>query len=105
MGKRLPHTPRSRIKSALRQLSLRSRERAAVMKRDKNTCQICGVKGSVAKGREVKIEVHHKNGVEWEELIDFVYKKLLVNPKYMQCVCKECHKGGHDGNMEEDKRA
>jgi len=48
-------TPASRVKAALRQLSLRSRERAAVIKRDSNTCQVCGKKGSRAKGREIKI--------------------------------------------------
>lgn len=91
MPKRLPYTPRSRVRSALRQLFLRSRERAAVVKRDKNTCQACGVKGSVAKGREVKIEVHHKQNIDWEELINLVYERLLVNPEGMICLCKDCH--------------
>ena len=74
-------TPPSRIKAALRQLSLRSRERAAVIKRDSNTCQVCGKKGSKAKGREIKTCVHHKNGIKWDKIIKFIYKELLVSPK------------------------
>ena len=92
MGKRLPYTPRSRIRSALRQLFLRSRERAAAMKRDGYTCQGCGVKQSRAKDREVYVEVHHKEGVEnWEALFDAVYKYLLCDPRGMETLCKKCH--------------
>ena len=96
MGKRLPHTPRSRIKSALRQLSLRSRERAATVKRDKNTCVKCGAKGSVAKGKEVKTTVHHKNGIKWDRIIEFIYKELLVPPEQQEVQCKDCHDKYHD---------
>jgi hypothetical protein len=32
MGKKLPYTPRSKVRAALRQLWLRSRERAAALK-------------------------------------------------------------------------
>lgn len=91
MGKKLPTTPRSRVRSALRALWLRSRERSAAVKRESNTCQRCGRKGSVAKGREVKIEVHHKHGIEWEWLIDKVYEKLLCDPQFLEVLCKECH--------------
>lgn len=95
MGKRLPHTPNSRIKAALRQLSLRSRERAATIKRDHNTCQECGAKGSVAKGKEVKTTVHHINGIKWDKIIEFIRKELLVNPDKMEVLCEDCHKKGH----------
>lgn len=91
MGKRLPHTPRSRIKSALRQLWLRSRERAAAIKREKNTCQRCHAKGSVAKGREVKIEVHHIDGIEWSEIVDLIMDRLLPDPSKLEVLCKKCH--------------
>jgi hypothetical protein len=91
MGKRLPYTPQSRIRSALRQLFLRSRERAAVIKREHNTCQTCGAKGSKAKGREVDIEVHHIDGIRWDEIIEYIRKYLLVSPDKMQAQCKECH--------------
>ena len=60
MGKRLLITPNSKIKASLRQLFLRSRERAAAIKRDGYTCQVCGAKQSRAQGREVYVEVHHK---------------------------------------------
>ena len=93
MGKKLPYTPNSRIKSALRQLWLRSRERAAAIKRDEYRCQRCGGKQSKAKGREFKVEVHHKEGVEnWQELYNSIRKNLLVDPEHLETLCKECHK-------------
>ncbi len=98
MGKKLPHTPRSRIKAALRQLSLRSRERAATMKRDNNSCVKCGVKQSKAKGREVKVVVHHKHGIKWDKIIDFIYAELLVPPEYQEVQCKKCHDDYHKYN-------
>lgn len=92
MGKRSLSTPRSKVRAALRQLFLRSRERAAAIKRDKYTCQTCGVKQSKAKGKEVSVEVHHVNGIEWEDLISIVYEMLLCDPSKLITLCKECHK-------------
>ena len=91
MGKKLPTTPRSRIKSALRQLWLRSRERAKRLKDDKYTCQECGIKQSRAKGKEVYVEVHHRHGVDWAELIDLVFERLLVDPSELETLCVDCH--------------
>lgn len=91
MGKKLPTTPRSRVRAALRQLWLRSRERAAAIKREQNTCECCGKKGSVAKGREVKIEVHHLEGIQWDRIIEYIYRHILVNPDALEVLCKECH--------------
>lgn len=92
MGRRLPHTPRSQIRSALRrQVWLRSRERTAAIKRAGNTCEMCGRKGSRAKGREVKIEVHHADGIEWEHILDYIYRHLLPHPDNLNVLCKECH--------------
>ena len=92
MGKKTLWTPRSRVRSALRQLFLRSRERAAAVKREGNTCECCRRKGSVAKGKEVKIEVHHQDGVcNWEVLIDEVYWSLLCPSDKLKVLCKECH--------------
>jgi 5-methylcytosine-specific restriction endonuclease McrA len=91
MPKKLPHTPTSRIKNDLRRLWLRSRERAAAVKREHNTCQRCGAKGSVAKGREVAIEVHHLDGINWDGLIREIRLRLLVNPDNLEVLCKECH--------------
>ena len=93
MGKRLPYTPNSKIKSALRQLFLRSRERASALKRDEYTCQQCGAKQSRKKGMEVKVEVHHKEGVlNWDELYGVIREYLLCNPEGLETLCKSCHK-------------
>lgn len=92
MGKKLQYTPNSRIRAALRQLFLRSRERASALKRDQYTCQCCNVKQSKAKGKEVFIEVHHKKGVlNWDKLFDAVREYLLCNPEELEVLCKSCH--------------
>lgn len=91
MPKKLPYTPNSQIKSALRRLFLRSRERAAALKRDKYTCR-CGAKQSRAKGKEVYVEVHHRKGVcNWPELYIAIRKYLLCSPADMETLCRECH--------------
>jgi hypothetical protein len=46
----------------------------------------------VAKGREIKIEVHHRDGIDWDFLIDEIFRVLLVNPDRLQVLCKDCHK-------------
>ena len=93
MPKKLPYTPNSQIRAALRRLWLRSRERAAALKRDKNTCQHCGAKQSVAKGREVKVEVHHtRGGIEnWELIFSVIRQELLCDPELLETLCVECH--------------
>jgi len=96
MPKKLPTTPRSRVRSAIRQVFLRSRERAKCIKDHHNTCERCGRKGSVAKGRELKIQVHHKAGVcNWERVIDEVFKEVLCAPEQMEVLCVECHQKEH----------
>lgn len=96
--KKSPYTPNSQIRSALRKLFLRSRERGMAIKRDIYTCQRCGVKQSKAKGKEVKVEVHHREGVEnWAELIGVVRKYLLCDPEKMQTLCEDCHKRLNEG--------
>jgi len=93
MGKRLKHTPNSQIRSALRQLFLRSRERGATIKRDKYTCVKCGAKQSKAKGRVVKVNVHHKQGIlNWDALFSAVRAYLLSDPETMITLCVGCHK-------------
>ena len=96
MGKKLTYTPRSRVKSALRQLWLRSRERGNAVKRDENACQVCSKKGTKAKNKKrIDIQVHHIDGIEWEELIDMVYKYLLVHENKLECLCTDCHDKKH----------
>lgn len=92
-----PITPRSQIRSALRRLFLRSRERAMRLKMDEYTCQKCGVKQSKAKGKEVKVEVHHKQGIgNWNRVIDEIYKELLCRPESLETLCAKCHQ--EEGN-------
>jgi hypothetical protein len=86
-------TPRSRIKSMLRMLWLRSRERSEILKQQNYSCQRCGIKQSKAAGQEVKVEVHHKDGIgNWDKLIDEIQKELLCSPEHLEVLCKECHK-------------
>ena len=95
MGKRLESTPRSRVRQALRRLWLRSRERAQALKHGKYTCSICGKKQSRAKGKEVYLEVHHKYGVEWDLVINLIFKYLLIHPSALEVLCEDCHKEEH----------
>jgi integrase len=93
MSRKKPTTPRSQVRSALRRyVWLRSRERRAALKRDKYTCVDCGAKQSKAKGREVKVEVDHLDGIEWERMIDYIYRHLLVPPERLETVCPKDHK-------------
>ncbi len=92
MGKRLLYTPNSKIRAALRQLFLRSRERSATIKRDDYSCQKCGIKQSRARGKEVYVEVHHLQGIEnWDEIYRVIRKHLLCDPDLMETLCKKCH--------------
>ena len=85
-------TPRSRIKGMLRQIFLRSNERRAALKRDNYTCCDCGAKQSVKKGFEVKVHVHHKQGIKiWDELINLIYKHLLCDIEQLETLCIDCH--------------
>lgn len=91
-SRKLPYTPNSAIRSALRKLFLRSRERSTAMKRDGYTCQKCRVKQSRAKGREVYVEVHHRDGVaNWDELFKAVRTHLLCDPANLEVLCECCH--------------
>jgi len=100
MGKKLPTTPRGRVTSALRMLWLHSRERAAALKAADHRCARCGVKESKAKGKEQKIQVHHKDGINnWKIAIDTVFKELLpTDITKLECLCPECHEKEHGGD-------
>ena len=105
MGKKLPYTPNSKIKAAVRQLFLRSRERAAALKRDEYTCQDCGRKQSKAKGKELKVEVHHKEGVcNWQEIYDVLRKNLLCDPAGLETLCVDCHKKHTEWEADTERR-
>lgn len=83
-------TTDGQIRSALRMLWLRSRERQQAIKDHDATCTDCGRKRSTAKGKVVKIEVHHKDGIEWQPMFDAIRKNLLDGD--LGVLCKECHK-------------
>jgi 5-methylcytosine-specific restriction endonuclease McrA len=92
MPKKSIYTPKSRVKSALRGVWLRSRERARALKRENYCCESCGKKQSRAKGREVKIQVHHKDGIlNWDEIMNAVYKHLLCPAENLEVLCVDCH--------------
>ena len=95
MSKKLPTTPRSKVRAAIRQLWLRSRERACAIKRDNYSCVHCGVKQSKKKGFEQKVEVHHLDGIEWDNIIDYIFRHVLIDPKRLETICPECHKKEH----------
>ena len=94
-SRKLPTTPRSRIKNALRQVWLRSRERAAALKAAGHSCERCGVKASVARGREVKLQVHHRDGICWDGIVDAIIAAMLPDPSRLEAVCEGCHHEEH----------
>jgi len=101
---KLPITPRSQIKGMLRQIWLRSRERAEALKRAGYTCNKCHVKQSKAKGKEQKVEVHHKEGVgNWDEIVQLIYDQLLCDPSKLEVLCPICHKEETYGNKGEEE--
>ena len=90
-------TPLSIITHALRLLWLRSRERAAAVKREGNCCESCHRKGSKAKGREVAIEVHHRrDDIDWKGIAGYLRRNLLCEPDKLVVLCSACHAREHD---------
>ena len=94
VARKKPSTPRSRVKNAIRQVWLRSRERAKVLKDYDNRCADCGIKKSVAKGKEVKLEVHHEPPINWDGIVDLIFERVLNVPQLP--LCKKCHKDRHE---------
>ena len=85
-------TSRAKIKGHLRQMWVRSYERAEAMKRDKYSCQKCGIKQSKKKGVEVSVQVHHKEGIDiWDNIIELITQHILCDPNKLQTLCNECH--------------
>lgn len=93
--KRMDYTPNGRIVNAIRQLWLRSRERSMAVKLAHNTCRDCGRKGSVAKGREVAIRVHHRDGIDWQGIAAIIRERVLQTPDAYDVLCAECHDKRH----------
>ena len=97
--KKKPITTNTNIRSALRRLFLRSRERAQCLKNANYSCLRCGAKQSKAKGKEVFVEVHHLTPVNWEGIFSDIRSRLLHPADKMIVLCKACHKleGGKKG--------
>ena len=93
--KDMTRTPRSRVKNALRQLWLRSRERNHALKMADRTCKVCGVKASQAKGREVKVQVDHTHGIDWDGIVSLIVERVLQRPEDYTVLCEKCHKKKH----------
>jgi hypothetical protein len=90
MAKRLPYTPKSRIQNWIRRGWTQSRENAKVRKDANYSCSQCGKKQSRAKGKVVKIEVHHIDEINWENVIRVVREEVLDKPQIV--LCYDCHK-------------
>lgn len=95
-SRKKPITPRSKVKDALRRLWLQSRERQAALKRTSYCCEKCGIKQSKAKGKEVSIEVHHVDGIDWDGVVDLIFERLLHPAEKQMPLCKECHGKEHE---------
>ena len=100
MKKRMDYTPNSRIVNALRQLWLRSRERSMAIKLAGNTCLKCKRKGSAAQGREVKIRVHHRDGIDWSGIAQLIRERVLQTPAAYDVLCADCHDEEHEGEKQ-----
>ena len=44
-------------------------------------------------GREIYVEVHHRDGIDWNGVIDLIIERVLNQP--MVTLCKECHAAEH----------
>lgn len=91
MGVKVPYTPASKITSALRTVWMRSRERASALRQTNNRCCLCGVKQSVAKGKVVKLVVHHTRRPNWDRIKRVVREELLQTPEVLWPLCKLDH--------------
>lgn len=96
-----PITPNSRIRQALRLIWLRSRERSEALKNTDYRCSVCGVKQSKAKGREVALDVHHIEGIDWTGLINIIRERMLPSPDKLAPLCKGCHEKMGKGKEEQ----
>ena len=92
-----PYTPNTQIRSCLRVLWMRSRERNEALKNTDMCCSVCGDRNSRAKGREIYIEVHHlKHVTNWARIFSVIREELLCDPSELTPMCKPCHKEWHE---------
>jgi hypothetical protein len=79
--KKLPITPKSRIVSALRRLSMYSRE-LNLFKKEHKTCAECGCSG--------KMEIHHLRRPNWDKIVQIIREELL-DSNHLQALCSTHH--------------
>ena len=70
---------------------MRSRERGDALKNTGYCCSVCGVKQSKAKDHVVKLDVHHLDGIQWEEMFEVIRRCLLHPPSRLAPLCEKCH--------------
>ena len=86
---------RSSVRAGMRRMWLRSRERGTAMKLAKRACSCCGAKQIVATP-DVRLEVHHTKGIDWEDMIDMFFERVLQRPEDYTVLCKVCHLAEHE---------
>jgi len=93
--KKKPKNIRSMVTVAIRRLWLHSPQRREALKSSGYCCSKCGIKQSQAKGKEVKMQVHHDPPIKekWKMIIDLIIKDILEAPQVP--ICKECHDKEH----------
>lgn len=101
--KKKPITPRSWIKGKLQQIFMRAREHGEALRLTGYCCDECGIKKSVAKGRVVKLEVHHKKEANMNKIIDLIQEELLVQEN-LQPLCVPCHDVKHPDRIKRKKK-
>jgi hypothetical protein len=79
---------------------LRCPERYNALKETAQCCCTCGVKKSQAKGRVVKMYVHHLHRPNWERILQVLKEELFSEPIYLWPLCVECHDDLHDDEDE-----
>ena len=105
MGKRLTYTPNGILKNALRKLWKRSRERSTALKKTGYKCSKCGEKQTMAKGKELVLEVHHLKPINWDRIFKVLREELLPEQKYLKVECPFCHsEDDEDRLLEGDER-
>ena len=102
MGRKLLTTPRGRIKAAIRRVWLSSRERSKALKDSGYRCNRCDIKQSKAKGKEVALNVHHKNRIDWDGVVDLIIERVLAGE--LEVLCIPCHDDEHAEEREARKK-
>jgi len=95
-------TPDTMLRSWLRRwVWSKCCEKSYTNRREGYCCEHCGVKNSRAKGKEVRVIVHHQKLINWDKIFKVLRRELLVSPNQLTCLCDECHKAEHKRMKEE----